>query len=95
MEQQCLALAALIHFLLLSSARSMERSGRLRDSDLAHIEDMLNGSDGDMRSIDIPPPPHTQLPHRAVRIMCSLGDKHYCPGEVLFRREYRQQTLRD
>ena len=65
------------------SVHCVERGGRLSEADIAQIEDMLNESEGDIRSIEIPPPPLSELPHRG--IMCSLGGSHYCPGEVLFR----------
>ena len=87
MEDHCLA--TIIHFLLLTSVYSMERRGRLTDRDLASVEDLLNQmeNNSDMRNIEIPPPPHTNMRHRDRRILCVIGDKDYCPGEVLFRRE--------
>ena len=79
----------LLLLLLLPSVRSMRRAGRLSDRDLAHIEDMLNSveSKGEMGSIDIPPPPDSHMLHRDQRILCRIGDKDYCPGEILFRKE--------
>ena len=88
-----LCLVAIIHLhLLLHSVQGMRRTGRLTDTDLAHIEDMLNSveSEGDMTSITIPPPPHTQMRHRDRRILCRIGDKDYCPGEILFKLDRQE-----
>ena len=89
-------LLAIILLLLLPSVLSMRRKGSLTDSDLAHIEDMLNDieSDGDLRTIHIPPPPHSQMTHRDERILCRIGDKDYCPGEILFKLHRKELQLR-
>ena len=97
----CLVAIVNLHLLLLlPSVQSMRRTGRLSDADLAHIEDMLNSveSQGDMTSIHIPPPPHSQMRHRDRRILCRIGDKDYCPGEILFtldRQEYQLRNFRE
>ena len=90
-------LVAIIHLLLLlSSVHSMRRTGRLSDTDIAHIEDMLNSleSHGEMSSIDIPPPPHSKMSHRDQRILCRIGDKDYCPGEILFKLDRKECQLK-
>ena len=66
----------------------MERKGDMSDKEMAEIEDMLNtvNDDGDMTNLVILPPPSTEMFHRDERILCKVGDKTYCPGEVLFRK---------
>ena len=66
----------------------MERKGDMSDREMAEIEDMLNTvkDDGDMTNLVILPPPFTEMAHRDKRILCRVGDKTYCPGEVLFRK---------
>ena len=77
---------------ILTSVDSTERSGRLTDTDLSHIEDLLNSVSGEVRSIEIPPTPLSVSPHRDKRILCRLGDSTYCPGELLFRMKCELET---
>ena len=82
--------AVFIYLVMLTSVtEGTERSGRLTDTELADIEDLLNSVGGEVRSIEISPPPQSDTPHRDKRILCRLGDNLYCPGEVLFRKEMR------
>ena len=93
--EHCLVVIIHLLLLLLNSVQSMRRTGRLSDTDIAHIEDMLNSleSNGDMSSIDIPPPPDSDMLHRDRRILCRIGDKDYCPGEILFRLHRQECEL--
>ena len=97
MEHCLVAIIHLLLLLLLPPVQSMRRTGMLSDRDIAHIEDMLNNveSNGDMNSIDILPPPDSDMLHRDKRILCRIGDKDYCPGEILFKlhRKECQQTM--
>ena len=77
--------AAFLCLVILTSVDGTERSGRLTDTDLADVEDLLNSVSGEVRRIEIPPPPLSDSPHRDKRILCRLGDSTYCPGELLFR----------
>ena len=82
--------ALFIYFVILTSVtEGTERSGSLTDTDLADIEDLLNSVRGEVRSIEISPPPQSSTTHRDKRILCRLGDNLYCPGEVLFRKKMR------
>ena len=61
----------------------------MNDVDVASIEDMLNTEAGlgaaGLGGLLIPAPPLTLLRHRDPRLLCRLGTRSYCPGEILFR----------
>ena len=63
--------------------------GHMNDVDVASIEDMLNTEAGlgaaGLGGLLIPAPPLTLLRHRDPRLLCRLGTRSYCPGEILFR----------
>ena len=74
-------------FLPTLHCRGEVRRGEMSDKEIAAIEDMLNtvtDDDDVMNNLVVPPPPMTDMDHRDPRILCTLGNNTYCPGELLF-----------
>ena len=73
----------------------MKRNGEMSDLEMAAVEDMLNDFNNIdfMKNLIIPAPPLTDMFHRDKRILCKVGDKLYCPGELLFRYRFAKNKF--